>query len=100
MTNDHAWPAIFQGELLPDPDPDLAESPLRLDELQRSLAPDREVHDWDGQTRTVTSYVRCPVGDHHVWGAGIARDRAEASRRALAAVYAKVASTRSSASTK
>ena len=91
MTN-HAWPAIYQGELLPDPDPDLAESPLGLTELLRALTPDREVHDWDGQTRTVTSYVRCPIGDHHVWGAGVGSDRAEATRRALLSVRAKVQS--------
>ena len=92
MTNIHAWPAVYQGELLPDPDPDLAESPLRLDELQRALSPDREIHDWDGQTRTVTSYVRCPISDHHVWGAGIAGDRAEATRRALLSVSARIQS--------
>src|SRR4051812_22473918 len=99
MTNNHVWPAVFQGEVLPDPDPDF-EAP-DADVLRRSgLAADRELHDWDGETGLVTSYVRCAVGDHHVWGAGIARDRAEAAHRALGAVYVKVASTAASASTK
>jgi hypothetical protein len=92
MTNIHAWPAVYQGELLPDPDPDLADSPVGIEELRRGLSPDREVHDWDGQTRTVTSYVRCAIGDHHVWGAGVGGDRAEATRRALLAVRARVQS--------
>lgn len=99
MTNTHAWPAVYQGELLPDPDPDLEAPDAEV--LRRSgLAPDLELHDWDGETGMVTAYVRCPVDDHHVWGAGIARDRAEAMRRALGAVYLKLSSTSSSASTK
>lgn len=105
MTNTHAWPAIYDGELLPDPD-QLTETP-DVEALQKELrragieisAPDVELHDWDGTTASVTTYVRCTVGDHHVWGAGVARDRAEARTRALAQAYQR-ASTRSSASTK
>jgi hypothetical protein len=91
MTNDHAWPAVYQGELLPDPDD--ADGPFELAELRAALAPDREVHDWDGATGTVTTYVRCPVEDHHVWGAGIGRNRDEATRRALNSVRTKIHAT-------
>ena len=103
MTNDsanrqHAWPAVYQGELLPEPDPDAtAPTAATLDELLKSLrrqgipisAPDREIHDWDGTC--VTSYVRCTVGEHPVWGAGIARDRTQAMLRAVDAAAHRVA---------
>jgi hypothetical protein len=85
MTNAFSWPPVFQGEVLPEPDPD---APLLPDaELP---AHDREVHDWDGATRTVTTYVRCPVDDHHVWGAGVGHDQDEARRRALSSVRARL----------
>jgi hypothetical protein len=47
--------------------------------------PEREVHDWDGASGTVTSYVSCSVGDQTLWGSGIARERGEASMRAIVA---------------
>jgi 2-isopropylmalate synthase len=48
--------------------------------------PEREVHDWDGATGTVTSYVSCSIGDRTLWGAGVARERGEASMRAVVSV--------------
>jgi len=47
--------------------------------------PIREVHDWDGATGTVTSYIRCVIEGREVAGAGIARERGEATMRAMIA---------------
>lgn len=54
--------------------------------------PHREVHDWDGASGTVTSYVRCLIDGVDVAGAGIARERGEATMRAMiAAAHAAMA---------
>jgi len=83
MTNTQ-WSDVFQGELLPDPDP----NPDTTASIA-GLTPDREVHDWDGATGLVTSRIRCTVDGHPVWGAGVARNREQATRLALASIAAK-----------
>lgn len=86
MTNSQ-WPDVFQGELLPDPEPILEPGVSTA-----GLTPDREVHDWDGATGLITSRIRCQVDGHPVWGAGVARTRDEATKLALASIAARVAS--------
>jgi hypothetical protein len=43
----------------------------------------REVHDWDGSTGTVTSHLTCIVDGDEVTAVGLARERGEASMRAI-----------------
>jgi hypothetical protein len=43
----------------------------------------REVHDWDGSTGTVTSHLTCIVDGGEITAVGLARERGEASMRAI-----------------
>jgi hypothetical protein len=49
----------------------------------RVAMPHRQVHDWDGATGTVTAYVWCLIDGAEVSGAGVARERGEATMRAM-----------------
>ena len=43
----------------------------------------REVHEWDGSTGTVTSHLTCIVNGGEITAVGLARERGEASMRAI-----------------
>lgn len=43
----------------------------------------REVHEWDGSTGTVTSQLTCIVNGREITAEGVARERGEASIRAI-----------------
>jgi hypothetical protein len=43
----------------------------------------REVHEWDGSSGTVTSYLTCIVDGGEITAVGLARERGEASMRAI-----------------
>lgn len=43
----------------------------------------REVHEWDGSTGMVTSYLTCIVDGDEITAVGVARERGEASMLAI-----------------
>ena len=47
--------------------------------------PHREVHEWDGEAGTVTTTVWCLIDDVEAEGLGAARERGEATMRAMIA---------------
>jgi hypothetical protein len=51
----------------------------------RVALPHREVHEWDGGSGTVTTTIWCVVDDVEVEGTGSARERGEATMRAMIA---------------